>query len=128
MVHVICAAQSEDGRRWVKQGLAVPYELGKVQAFSRPTVIGHSEIGYQMWFSYRGDGRTRYRIGYATSDDGDEWALRVADAGIDVSESGWDAEMIEYPFVFDHQGCRYMLYNGNDYGKTGFGLAILDPE
>jgi hypothetical protein len=33
--------------------------------------------------------------------------------------------MIEYPFVFDHQGRRYLLYNGNDYGKTGVGLAVL---
>jgi hypothetical protein len=34
--------------------------------------------------------------------------------------------MIEYPFVFDHDGHRYMLYNGNEYGKSGFGLAVLD--
>ena len=34
--------------------------------------------------------------------------------------------MIEYPFVFDHDGSRYMLYNGNGYGKTGFGLAVLE--
>ena len=44
---------------------------------------------------------------------------------IDVSDDGWDSEMICYPFVFDHKGKRYMLYNGNDYGKKGFGLAIL---
>ena len=44
---------------------------------------------------------------------------------IDVSNDGWDSEMICYPYVFDHKGKRYMLYNGNDYGKKGFGLAIL---
>ena len=27
--------------------------------------------------------------------------------------------MVEYPFVFDHRGSRYMLYNGNGYGATG---------
>jgi putative glycosyltransferase len=43
-----------------------------------------------------------------------------------VSLIGWDSEMIEYPFVFDHAGERYMLYNGNGYGKSGFGLAILN--
>ena len=47
--------------------------------------------------------------------------------GIDLSPDGWDSEMIEYPAVFDHKGSRYMLYNGNDYGRTGFGLAILEP-
>jgi hypothetical protein len=50
----------------------------------------------------------------------------LEESGISVSESGWDSEMIEYPFVFDHNGARYMLYNGNGYGKTGFGLAVID--
>ena len=49
-------------------------------------------------------------------------------AGIDVSPSGWDSESIEYPHVFDHAGMRYMLYNGNGYGKTGFGLAVLESD
>jgi hypothetical protein len=47
---------------------------------------------------------------------------------IDVFKSGGDSEMIEYPHVFDHQGRRYMLYNGNGYGQTGFGLAMLVEE
>jgi hypothetical protein len=47
----------------------------------------------------------------------------LENAGIDVSAEGWDSEMIEYPFVFKHKGLRYMIYNGNGYGKTGFGLA-----
>jgi hypothetical protein len=36
--------------------------------------------------------------------------------------------MIEYSFIFDHAGQRYMLYNGNGYGKTGIGLAVLDQD
>ncbi len=82
---------------------------------------------YHMWFSYRGAGN-RYRIGYAQSQDGQQWDLQLGKVGINVSESGWDSEMIEYPFVFDHKGARYMLYNGNGYGKTGFGLAVLEKE
>jgi hypothetical protein len=35
------------------------------------------------------------------------------------------SEMIKYPFVFDHDGERSMLYNGNGYGKTGVGLAVM---
>jgi hypothetical protein len=35
-------------------------------------------------------------------------------------------EMIEYPFVFDHDGQRYIFYNGNSCGKTGIGLAALE--
>jgi hypothetical protein len=34
--------------------------------------------------------------------------------------------MVEYPWIFDWQGRRYMLYNGNDYGRTGLGLAVWE--
>ncbi len=81
-----------------------------------------------MWYSYRkGDG-TKYRIGYAHSNDGLHWTRKDNEVGIDVSKEGWDFEMICYPFVFDWKGNRYMLYNGNAYGKEGFGLAILEQD
>ena len=78
-----------------------------------------------MWFSYRGGVGTKYRIGHAVSVDKQTWHLALDDVDIDVSPTGWDSEMIEYPFVFDHKNQRYMLYNGNNYGNSGFGLAVL---
>ncbi|OIQ92722.1 hypothetical protein GALL_253250 [mine drainage metagenome] len=123
MLHVLHYATSDDGHRWTRHGGAVPYQLGVAQAFSRPTVL-RGPGGYEMWFSYRGGNGQKYRIGYATSETGETWRLRISDCGIDVSETGWDCEMIEYPFVFEHKGQRYMLYNGNSHGKTGFGLAV----
>jgi hypothetical protein len=128
MLHVINFASSSDGHDWYRQGLAIPYEIGIAQAFSRPSVIGNSKEGYQMWFSYRSGTGEKYRIGYAFSEDGSSWKLDLDSAGIEVSDQGWDSEMIEYPFVFSHKGEHYMLYNGNGYGKTGFGLAILEEE
>jgi hypothetical protein len=125
MVHVIQHARSLDGHHWDRTGLAVPYVVGKYQAFSRPTVARARAGGYDMWFSYRSGSGQTYRIGYAYSHDGEHWEVRLDETGIDVSSEGWDSEMIEYPFVFDHGGSRYMLYNGNGYGRTGFGLAIL---
>jgi hypothetical protein len=126
MLHVINFASSADGHHWERQGLAIPYALGVAQAFSRPTVVRNSQGLYQMWFSYRSGTGEKYRIGYAFSQDGKKWELALQETGITVSDQGWDAEMIEYPFILDHQGERYMLYNGNGYGKTGFGLAILE--
>jgi hypothetical protein len=76
-----------------------------------------------MWFSYRPDSRNTYRIGYAKSEKGLSWKLDLKASNIGVSSEGWDSKMIEYPFVFKHKNNIYMLYNGNDYGKTGFGLA-----
>jgi hypothetical protein len=49
-------------------------------------------------------------------------------AGIEPSPEGWDGETVEYPWIFDHDGERYMLYNGNRYGLTGFGLAVLETD
>ena len=128
MLAPIKFASSANGHNWNREGLAVPYELGIAQAFSRPTVVGSIETGYEMWFSYRSGNGEKYRIGYAFSKNGKSWQLALGEVGIDVSQEGWDNEMIEYPFVFDHKGQRYMLYNGNDYGKTGFGLAVLVYE
>ena len=75
-----------------------------------------------MWYSYRGE---YYKIGYAESKDGINWTRKDDEAGIDISKEGWDSEMICYPFVFNHGDQKYMLYNGNGYGRSGVGLAML---
>jgi hypothetical protein len=118
-------AESNDGVSWIRKGIvAIDYSGDSEYAISRPSVIRDGDC-WKMWFSHRG---YSYRIGYAESLDGIHWQRLDADCQIDVSESGWDSEMIEYPFVFDHNGSRYMFYNGNGYGKTGFGLAVLDSR
>jgi hypothetical protein len=118
----IKSAESKDGINWERAGIiCVDFKSEDEYAIARPCVLREDGL-YKMWYSYRGKS---YRIGYAESKDGLHWERKDEQAGIDVSELGWDSEMIEYPFVFDHKGKRYMLYNGNDYGKTGIGLAIL---
>ena len=80
-----------------------------------------------MWYAHRAtQSINTYRIGFASSLDGRHWQRNDSLAGIDVSLSGWDSEMICYPCVFEHHDRMYMLYNGNDYGKTGFGLAVME--
>lgn len=126
MLHVINQAHSTDGAHWTREGLAVPYQLGIAPAFSRPSIATGADGGLEMWFSYRGEAARTYRIGHAASADGRHWRLDLEHSGIDVAAAGWDSEMIEYPFVFDHSDRRYMLYNGNGFGRTGFGLAVLE--
>ena len=67
-------------------------------------------------------------MGFASSSDGLKWERDDTLAGIDVSPEGWDSEMICYPYVFEHKDTKYMLYNGNGYGRTGFGLAVLEDR
>ncbi|WP_448217417.1 hypothetical protein [Endozoicomonas sp. 2B-B] len=126
MLHIINHASSHNGESWDLKGLAVPFCLGNAQAFSRPTVFVCDKKIYHMWFSYRGKPPNKYRIGYAKSFDGIAWLLENESSGIDVSEKGWDSDMICYPYVFKHKDKIYMAYNGNGHGKTGFGLAVLE--
>ncbi len=123
MRHVIKYAESADGLEWKATGrIAIDADEPGEYALSRPCVLRDADR-YRMWFCSRGPA---YRIQYAESDDGLVWTRTPDCAGLDVSPAGWDSEMIEYPCVFDHDGRRYALYAGNGYGRTGFGLAVLD--
>jgi hypothetical protein len=114
-------AESSDAINWDRSGgVAIDFLSGEY-AIGRPCVIRDSDR-YRMWYSYRG---AAYRIGYAESQDGLLWKRRDDMAAIDVSPEGWDTEMIEYAAVFDHAGERWMLYNGDGYGRSGLGLAVL---
>jgi hypothetical protein len=122
-IYHIKYAESRDGVRWSRTGLVcIDFAAPDEHAISRPCVVKDGEC-YKMWFAARG---AAYRLGYAESDDGLTWDRCDDQAGLDVSSDGWDSEMIAYPFVFDDNGSRYMMYNGNGYGRTGIGLAVLD--
>lgn len=123
MAHLIKYAESNDALDWKRDGIiALNFKDKSEYAMSRPCVLKEDGI-YKMWYSHRGQS---YRIGYAESTNAINWIRKDDEVGIGVSESGWDSEMVEYPFVLDHEGERYMFYNGNSYGKTGIGLARLD--
>lgn len=123
MIHVLKYAESFDTKTWVNHKLALPYIIGEAQAFSRPTLLKINNI-WNMWYSYRSGDGTLYRIGHATSNNGKTFNLNHT-PNLTTSPSGWDSEMVCYPYVFKHQNKIYMLYNGNDHGKEGFGLAKL---
>ena len=113
-------AESSDGIEWRRDGhVCIDYSGPDEYAIGRPFVVRDQDC-YRMWYSYRGDA---YRIGYAESADGMVWQRKDSEAGIGVSADGWDSKMVSYPAVFDLGGRRWMLYNGNDYGQTGIGLA-----
>ncbi|VVT29589.1 hypothetical protein [Hoeflea sp. EC-HK425] len=120
-------AESSDGVEWERNGtVAIGLQDRFEYAIGVPRVL-NDPGGYRMWFCSRATQQEdTYRIRYAVSEDGVSWSRRDNEVGIDVSSAGWDSEMICYPYVFDHAGERYMLYNGNGYGRTGFGIAILD--
>ena len=118
-------AESQDGINWNREGkVAIDFQYPNEYAIARPSIIKENNI-YRMWYSYAIE---KYRIGYAESQDGINWKRLDEYVGIDVSSSGWDSISIEYPCVFDHNDKKYMLYCGNEFGKTGFGYAILNEK
>lgn len=122
-------AESSNGIDWTcHPGLCIPFADKYEYAFGRPSVY-FKDGRYFMWFAHRATKDIdTYRIGFASSTDGRNWERNDTLSGIDVSPDGWDSEMICYPYVIEHQGIMYMFYNGNDYGKSGFGFAVLEQK
>jgi predicted GH43/DUF377 family glycosyl hydrolase len=131
-VYKIGYATSDDGVLWLKEEKQIindTLNIDECQAL--PTVVRHSDK-YHLYFCYREaegfrkDKNKAYRIGYAYSDDLKNWIRDDDNAGIDVSKDGWDSDMLCYPHIFHCDDKIYMLYNGNEFGRFGFGLAVLE--
>jgi len=124
-------ATSYDGIHWTKLNKdLIENRIEEDEAQASPDVL-YASGKYHMFFCYRYSSHYRgkengYRIGYASSANLTDWVRDDTKAGIDVSEDGWDAEMISYPHVFELDGKTYMTYLGDQVGRYGFGLAVLD--
>ena len=133
-VYKISYATSLNGIDWQKSNnLIISNILGDNECQALPTVIDINCV-YHMYFCYRemlgfkteiGKG---YKLGYAYSDDLECWTRDDALGGLFLSSSGFDSEMMCYPNIFRVDKHIYLLYNGNDFGKLGFGLAILEEN
>lgn len=133
-VYKIRVASSADGWNWDKHGTDLVesrIEPDEAQASPDVTFAGGR---YHMFFCYRYSTDYRgavggYRIGYASSADLVHWERDDGHAGLPVGAPGdWDDEMVAYPHMFAVDGRTYMAYLGNQVGRWGFGLAVLDGE
>jgi hypothetical protein len=132
-VYKIGHATSRDGINWVKEEARQILEdrLGGDECQALPSVMEISG-GYHMFFCYRQASDFRknkersYRIGHAFSNDLSNWVRDDNYLSIQVTAGDWDSDMLCYPHVFECDGRIYMLYNGNEFGRFGFGLAVLD--
>ncbi|HZQ59763.1 MAG TPA: glycosylase [Casimicrobiaceae bacterium] len=130
-VYKIRMASSADGVEWERLGRdVIASRIEEDEAQASPDVF-YAHGKYHMLFCYRRSAGFRsrengYRIGYASSHDLTEWVRDDTKAGIDVSDAGWDAQMLSYPHVFELDGRMYLAYLGDQVGRFGFGLAIAD--
>ena len=131
-VYKIAHATSPDGIEWRREGRQIISDrLNADECQALPTVICldggyHMYFCYRQAFGFRQDSSRAYRIGYASSTNLENWERDDIQVGIDVSAKGWDAQMQCYPHLFECDGKVYLLYNGNEFGRHGFGLAVLE--
>lgn len=132
-VYKIGHATSADGVYWERQSgrQVIADRLGPDECQALPTVIRigtrwHMLFCYRQATDFRHNRERAYRIGYAWSDDAERWTRDDEAAGIDVTPGSWDSDMLCYPHMFHCDGHVYLLYNGNEFGRHGFGAAVLE--
>jgi sucrose-6-phosphate hydrolase SacC (GH32 family) len=125
-------AVSSDGRAWTKEEARqiIVDRLGPDESQALPTVIEidgrhHMFFCYRQSFDFRSNAARGYRIGHAWSDDLHNWNRDDDDPRLRISPGQWDSDMQCYPHAFECDGQVYLLYNGNQFGRFGFGLARL---
>jgi len=124
-------AESENGIDWKRNNIDCILPSFDMEVTARPSVFIKNGQ-YNMLYSKRGiDGfrvksNNGYRAGYATSSDGITWLREDCRLNFDVSLGGWDSDEISYPYVIKLKNKYLCFYNGNGFGKSGFGYAILE--
>lgn len=132
-VYKIGHATSPDGVNWTKEDgrQIIADRLGSDESQALPSVIDidgrhHMFFCYRESYDFRSNRNRGYRIGHAYSDDLSSWARDDTVAPPTGMPGEWDSDMQCYPHVFSCDGEVYLLYNGNAFGRDGFGLARLE--
>lgn len=134
-VYKIAAATSDDGIKWRKNDgvTLIPDRIDANECQALPSVAEfdgrfHMVFCYRHAHGFREDSARGYRLGYARSDDLVTWMRNDAALEGMTSKAGdWDADMQCYPHLFVHNDTLHLLYNGNAFGRDGFGHAVLTP-
>jgi len=133
-VYKIAHATSTDGINWQRDGkLIISDLLNDDECQALPSVAFyngryHMVFCYRYATGFRTDPERGYRLGYAYSDDLGNWIRKDGELGITAELDEWDGKMMCYPHFFICNDKLHLLYNGNAFGRYGFGLAVLEEE
>lgn len=122
-VYDVRYVESADGLHFPDPGEVVVSPVPPEHRIGRPQIICAVD-GYLMLYG-RGSEAQPYRFGLARSPDGRHWRRDDGDVGIELAPEGWDSQMMAYPGVIEVDERILVFYNGNDYGRRGFGCAEL---
>ena len=130
-IYKIRMATSSDGVNWTRLGRdLIENVLEENECQASPDIFFYKGM-YHMFFSYRynlnfKEKKRGYQVGYASSTNLHTWTRDDKKAGITTSETGWDSDSLSYAHIFELDNKVYMLYQGNEIGRYGFGLAVLE--
>lgn len=126
-------ASSHDGISWHKDEATqiIADVLGPDESQALPTVIEisgryHMMFCYRQSFDFRSNAQRSYRLGHAVSDDLFTWRRDDNALSISGTAGEWDSDMQCYPHLLSIDNNIYLLYNGNQFGRNGFGVARLE--
>ena len=116
---------SKDGINWIRDNVVkIDYLNSNEYAIARPSVLKINGI-YCMWYCYK-EFSSEYKIGFAYSRNNIKWHRADKLVNFIGKQDNWDKQMKCYPFTFVDNKKIYMLYNGNEYGRTGIGLCYIN--
>ena len=126
----IAHATSADGIHWQRDGRTIipPHHADECQDLFQPFRLDdrwHAVFAWRRALGFRTDPAAMYRLGYAWSDDLVHWTRDDAQAGLTVSDDGWDAQMLCSTQAIELDGRILLFYCGNTFGREGFGIAEL---
>jgi len=128
-VYDIRYVESSDGIHWPDKGeVQIPITEPDEHGFGRPYVIPKSDGGYRMFYSVRRRSFGAYRLGYAESTDGRDWKRMDDQLNLDTTPGSFDSDAIMYAAPIEINGELYVFYNGNEFGRDGFAVAVLEEQ
>lgn len=131
-VYKIGHASSFDAVNWKKTDKQlIEDKLNSDECMALPTVLFHKNVFhmvfcYRQAIGFRNGKKESYKLGYAISTNGIDWERNDNQLGLEPTDKSWDSDMMCYPHIFHLDDEIYLMYNGNEFGKHGFGLAKLE--
>lgn len=122
-VYDIRYIESPDGILFPSVGEVCIAISGNEHRVGRPYVCKENGL-YKMFFG-SGTEKVAYRLDYAESLCGRKWERKSEEIGMSYLPQDFDSNMSCYPAIIKYQDKKYLFYNGNNYGESGFGYAEL---
>jgi len=129
-------ASSKDGIDWKRLNeICIDFSVGFTDAIGRPCIWKYNNKYWMLHSNrlakdYRDKSNSSYRIVLSESFDGINWIENEEFKMEKICSNDWDGIMNEYTSVLETEvsGEFFVFYNGNGFGKTGFGYFILNLE